>query len=149
MRAVVQLVKEGSVTVGGEETGAIKKGVLIFLGVTREDTEKDATYLAEKIVNLRIFPDHDDKMNLSLLDTGGEALIVSQFTLYGDCRKGRRPSYSKAAEPEKAEQLYNFFITQIEGFGVRVGTGIFQAMMEVRLLNDGPVTLLLDSHKTF
>ncbi|MDR9502407.1 MAG: D-aminoacyl-tRNA deacylase [Desulfurivibrionaceae bacterium] len=149
MRAVVQLVKEGSVTVGGKVTGAIKKGVVIFLGVTREDTEKDAVYLADKIVNLRIFPDHDDKMNLSLLDIQGEALIVSQFTLYGDCRKGRRPSYSKAAGPEHAEQLYDFFINQVEGFGVRVGTGIFQALMEVRLINDGPVTLLLDSDKTF
>ncbi len=148
MRAVVQLVKEGSVTVGGKESGAIKRGVVIFLGVTRDDTEKDAVYLADKIVNLRIFPDHDDKMNLSLLDTQGEALIVSQFTLYGDCRKGRRPSYAKAAGPEQAEQLYSFFINQVEGFGVRVGTGIFQAMMEVHLINDGPITLLLDSHKT-
>lgn len=149
MRAVVQVVKEGSVTVDGNVTGSIKKGVVIFLGVTRDDTEKDAVYLADKIVHLRIFPDHDDKMNLSLLDSQGEALIVSQFTLYGDCRKGRRPSYSKAAGPEKAEQLYSFFINQVEGFGVRVGTGIFQAMMEVRLVNDGPVTLLLDSDKTF
>jgi D-tyrosyl-tRNA(Tyr) deacylase len=149
MRAVVQLIKEGSVTVSGNETGAIQKGVLIFLGVTRDDTQQDAVYLADKIVNLRIFPDHDDKMNLSLLDIHGEALIVSQFTLYGDCRKGRRPSYSKAAGSEKAKELYSFFIKQIEGFGVRVGTGIFQAMMEVRLINDGPVTLLLDSHKSF
>ncbi|MEN8258672.1 MAG: D-aminoacyl-tRNA deacylase [Thermodesulfobacteriota bacterium] len=149
MRAVIQLVKESSVTVSGDETGAIKKGLLIFLGVTRDDSEKDAVYLAEKIVNLRIFQDHDDKMNLSLLDIDGEALVVSQFTLYGDCRKGRRPSYSKAAGPEKAEQLYNFFINQIEGFGVSVGTGIFQAMMEVHLVNNGPVTLLVDSDKTF
>lgn len=149
MRAVVQLVKESSVTVAGKESGSIKKGVLILLGVTREDTQKDATYLADKIVNLRIFPDHEDKMNLSLLDIGGEALIVSQFTLYGDCRKGRRPSYSKAAGPEKAEELYNFFIKQVEGLGVAVGTGIFQAMMEVHLINDGPVTLLLDSGKNF
>ncbi len=149
MRAVVQLVKEGSVTVAGKESGAIKRGVVIFLGVTREDTEKDAVYLADKIVNLRIFPDQDDKMNLSLLDTQGEALIVSQFTLYGDCRKGRRPSYSKAAAPDKAEELYNFFIKQVEGLGIRVGTGIFQAMMEVQLINDGPITLLLDSQKTF
>jgi D-tyrosyl-tRNA(Tyr) deacylase len=149
MRAVVQLVKEGSVTVAGQESGAIKKGVLIFLGVSREDTEQDALMLADKIVNLRIFPDQDDKMNLSLLDTRGEALIVSQFTLYGDCRKGRRPSYSKAAGPEQADQLYRFFIAQVEGLGIRVATGIFQAMMEVRLINDGPVTLLLDSRKTF
>ena len=149
MRAVVQLVKEGSVTVDDKVSGAIKKGVLIFLGVTKDDTEKDAKYLAEKIVNLRIFADHEDKMNLSLLDIGGEALIVSQFTLYGDCRKGRRPSYSKAAGPDKADQLYQYFIRQVETFGVRVGTGIFQAMMEVQLINDGPVTLLLDSHKDF
>ncbi len=149
MRAVVQLVKESSVTVAGKESGSIKKGVLILLGVTREDTQKDAIYLADKIVNLRIFPDHEDKMNLSLLDIGGEALIVSQFTLYGDCRKGRRPSYSKAAGPEKAEELYTFFIKQIEGLGVAVGTGIFQAMMEVHLINDGPITLLLDSEKNF
>lgn len=149
MRAVVQLVKEGSVTVAGETTGSIKKGVVILLGVTKEDTEKDAKYLAEKIVNLRIFPDHEDKMNLSLLDIQGEALVVSQFTLYGDCRKGRRPSYSKAAGPDKADQLYNFFIQQVESFGVQIGTGIFQAMMEVQIINDGPVTLLLDSHKTF
>ncbi len=149
MRAIVQLVKEGSVTVDGNVSGAIKRGVLLFLGVAREDTEKDAAYLAEKIVNLRIFPDHEDKMNLSLLDIQGEALIVPQFTLYGDCRKGRRPSYSKTAEPEKAEQLYDFFIKEIAGFGVRVGTGVFQAQMEVRLINDGPVTLLLDSDKTF
>jgi D-tyrosyl-tRNA(Tyr) deacylase len=149
MRAVVQLVKEGSVTVAGQESGAIKKGVLIFLGVSREDTEQDALMLADKIVNLRIFPDQDDKMNLSLLDTRGEALIVSQFTLYGDCRKGRRPSYSKAAGPEQADQLYRFFIAQVEGLGIRVATGIFQAMMEVRLINDGHVTLLLDSRKTF
>ncbi len=149
MRAVVQLVKESSVTVAGKESGSIKKGVLILLGVTREDTQKDAIYLADKIVNLRIFPDHEDKMNLSLLDIGGEALIVSQFTLYGDCRKGRRPSYSKAAGPEKAEELYTFFIKQVEGLGVAVGTGIFQAMMEVHLINDGPITLLLDSEKNF
>ncbi len=149
MRAVVQLVKKGSVTVANDETGAIKKGLLIFLGVTRDDTKKDASYLAEKIVNLRIFPDHGDKMNLSLVDIDGEALIVSQFTLYGDCRKGRRPSYSKAARPEKAKELYNFFIKQVEGLGIRVGTGIFQAMMEVHLINDGPITLLIDSHKDF
>lgn len=149
MRAVVQLVKQGSVTVAGQESGAIKKGVLIFLGVSREDTEQDAVLLADKIVNLRIFPDHEEKMNLSLLDTQGEALIVSQFTLYGDCRKGRRPSYSKAAGPDQAAALYRFFIQQVEGLGVRVATGIFQAMMEVSLINDGPVTLLLDSRKTF
>ena len=149
MRAVVQLVKEGSVKVAGKVTGSIGKGVVILLGVTHDDTEKDAAYLAEKIVNLRIFPDQEGKMNLSLLDTHGEALIVSQFTLYGDCRKGRRPGYSKAAGPEKADQLYNFFIEQVSNFGVDVGTGIFQAMMEVSLINDGPVTLLLDSAKEF
>lgn len=149
MRAVVQLVKEGSVKVAGNVTGSIGKGVVILLGVTHEDTEKDASYLAEKIVNLRIFPDQEGKMNLSLLDIHGQALIVSQFTLYGDCRKGRRPGYSKAAGPEKAELLYNFFIKQVSDFGIAVGTGIFQAMMEVSLINDGPVTLLLDSQKTF
>ncbi|PLX47063.1 MAG: D-tyrosyl-tRNA(Tyr) deacylase [Desulfobulbaceae bacterium] len=149
MRAVVQRVKEAKVTVRGTTSGRIAAGVLIFLGVTEEDSQKDASYLADKIVNLRIFPDAEDKMNLSLLDTQGGALIVSQFTLYGDCRKGRRPSYAKAAHPLKAEELYNFFIKGVAAHGITVATGVFQAMMDVQLINDGPVTLLLDSRKDF
>lgn len=149
MRAVVQLVKESSVTVDQETIGAIGAGFLIFLGVNKEDTEQQATYLADKISTLRVFQDENDKMNLSLLDTGGSALVVSQFTLYGDCRKGRRPSYSKAARPELANNLYEFFIEQLRTKGIDVATGKFQAMMEVSLVNDGPVTLLLDSDKEF
>lgn len=145
MRAVIQLVREASVTVDGEVIGSIGKGLLILLGVHRNDTAKDGAYLAEKIVNLRIFADADGKMNHSLRDVEGEMLVVSQFTLFGDCRKGRRPSYSSAAPPDQAEQLYQLFITEIRRLGVPVATGKFQAMMEVRLLNDGPVTLLLDS----
>lgn len=149
MRAVVQRVKEAKVTVRGTTTGNITAGVLIFLGVTEEDGQRDASYLADKIVNLRIFPDEEDKMNLSLLDVQGAALIVSQFTLYGDCRKGRRPSYAKAAHPHKAEELYNLFIKTVAEHDITVATGLFQAMMDVQLINDGPVTLLLDSNKDF
>ncbi len=149
MRAVVQLVKQSSVTVDQETTGSIGKGFLILLGINKEDTEKQATYLADKIATLRVFQDENDKMNLSLLDTGGSALVVSQFTLYGDCRKGRRPSYSKAARPELANELYEFFIEQLRVKKIKVATGKFQAMMEVSLINDGPVTLLLDSDKDF
>ncbi len=149
MRAVVQLVKQSQVTVDKEITGAIENGFLIFLGVSQDDSEKQAIYLADKIANLRVFEDDDGKMNLSLLDTGGSALVVSQFTLYGDCRKGRRPSYSKAARPELANELYEFFIEQLRGKNIEVATGKFQAMMEVSLINDGPITILLDSEKEF
>ncbi len=149
MRAVVQLVKHSHVTVDQQIVGAIDKGFLIFLGVSQEDTRQQATYLADKIANLRVFEDDDGKMNLSLLDTGGSALVVSQFTLYGDCRKGRRPSYSKAARPELANGLYEFFIEQLRSKNIEVATGTFQTMMEVSLINDGPITLLLDSDKEF
>ena len=145
MRAVIQLVREASVTVDGEITGSIGKGLLILLGVHKDDTIKDATFLADKSINLRIFADDQGKMNRSVLDIGGEILVVSQFTLLGDCRKGRRPSYAAAAPPDQADQLYQSFITELRRLGVKVATGRFQAMMKVRLLNDGPVTLVLDS----
>ena len=145
MRVVIQLVKEASVTVDGAVTGNIGKGLLVLLGVHKDDTAKDVAFLAEKTVNLRIFADKEGKMNHSVRDVGGEILVVSQFTLLGDCRKGRRPSYSKAAPPDKADQLYQSFIAEVLRLGVKVATGRFQAMMEVRLLNDGPVTLILDS----
>jgi len=137
------------VEVGGKRVGAIGPGLLIFLGVGEDDSEKDCDYLSNKIVHLRIFPDRDDLMNLSLIDTGGSALVVSQFTLWGDCRKGRRPSFVRAARPEKAEELYERFIGLLKEKGIDVATGRFQAMMDVSLINDGPVTLMLDSSKGF
>jgi D-aminoacyl-tRNA deacylase len=149
MRAVVQRVKESKVEVDGKRVGAIGPGLLIFLGVGEDDSEKDCDYLASKIVHLRIFPDSEDLMNLSLIDTGGSALVVSQFTLWGDCRKGRRPSFVRAARPEKAEALYERFIGLLKEKGIEVATGQFQAMMDVSLINDGPVTLMLDSSKGF
>jgi len=149
MRAVVQRVKKSKVEVDGKRVGAIGPGLLIFLGVGEDDSEKDCDYLANKIVHLRIFPDSEDLMNLSLIDTGGSALVVSQFTLWGDCRKGRRPSFVRAARPEKAEELYERFIGLLKEKGVEVATGWFQAMMDVSLINDGPVTLMLDSAKGF
>ena len=149
MRAVVQRVKESKVDVDGKRVGAIGPGLLIFLGVGEDDSEKDCDYLANKIVHLRIFPDREDLMNLSLIDTGGSALVVSQFTLWGDCRKGRRPSFVRAARPEKAEELYERFIGLLKEKGIDVATGQFQAMMDVSLINDGPVTLMLDSSKAF
>ncbi len=148
MRAVVQRVKESKVEVKGETVGAIGPGLLILLGVGNEDSEKDCKYLADKIANLRIFPDEKDLMNLSLIDMGGSALVVSQFTLWGDCRKGRRPSFGKAAGPEMANALYEHFIRLLEEKGLQVATGRFQAMMDVFLINDGPVTLILDSRKS-
>lgn len=135
--------------VGGRVVGEIGRGLLVLLGVGREDTEADADYLAEKIVHLRIFEDDAGKMNRSLLDIGGEMLVVSQFTLYGDCRRGRRPSYSDAAPLERARALYEYFIEKARQYGPRVETGIFQEMMDVELVNAGPVTLLLDSRKQF
>lgn len=149
MRAVVQRVNRASVTVAGETTGKIGAGLLVLLGVGAADSARDAESLADKIFNLRIFADAADKMNLSIQDTGGAILVVSQFTLLGDCRKGRRPSYNAAAPPEKAERLYEHFVTALKNLGAPVATGRFQAMMEVSLRNDGPVTILLDSEKKF
>ena len=149
MRAVVQRVKESTVEVKSETIGAIGTGLLIFLGVGEDDSGKDCEYLANKIVHLRIFPDEKDLMNLSLIDVGGAALVVSQFTLWGDCRKGRRPSFVKAARPEHAKHLYEHFVRLLKKNGIHVETGQFQEMMDVFLINDGPVTLMLDSRKIF
>lgn len=149
MRAVIQKVSQSSVTVQGEVTGQIEQGLLVLLGVTHDDTQQDARYLAEKIANLRIFEDGADKLNLSVKDVGGAVLSVSQFTLYGDCRKGRRPSFTEAARPEQATVLYEQFNCFLEAEGVTVQTGRFQTHMEVALVNDGPVTILLDSRKNF
>jgi len=149
MRAVIQRVTSARVTVDGRETGAIGPGLLVLLGVHSDDEHRDAFWLADKIVNLRIFEDSEGKMNRSLLDTGGAMLIVSQFTLLGDCRKGRRPSWSSAAPPETANNLYQDFIAAVDDFGITTESGEFQAMMEVSLVNSGPVTMLLDSHKQF
>jgi D-tyrosyl-tRNA(Tyr) deacylase len=149
MRAVIQRVSSCTVTAGEEITGQIGTGLLVLLGVRSGDSEKDANYLAEKIANLRIFADGDDKMNLSVKASGGEVLVVSQFTLYGDCRKGRRPSYNDAAPPEAAAHLYEYFVNAVQEQGLPVATGRFQAMMKVELINDGPVTILLDSERNF
>ena len=149
MRAVVQRVKSASVTVDGARVSEIGAGALIFLGVAHEDTTKELEYIANKVANLRIFEDAAGKMNCSLLETGGAALVVSQFTLYGDCRKGRRPSFINAARPEVANALYEQFITALEKLNVPTQGGTFQAMMDVQLINDGPVTILLDSTKNF
>lgn len=145
MRAVVQRVTESRVTVKDRTTGAIGRGLLVLLGVAREDTEADADYLGDKIINLRIFEDEAGKMNRSLLDTGNEMLVVSQFTLLGDCRKGRRPSFIQAADPETASRLYAYFVSRVRQEGLTVQTGEFGAMMAVSLVNDGPVTLIMDS----
>ena len=145
MRAVVQRVKSSSVAVDNDVIGEIGKGLLIFLGVAKADTADNAEYLADKIVNLRIFEDEKSKMNRSLLDTGGEMLVVSQFTLLGDCTKGRRPSFVHAAKPDRANELYEHFIEQVRQKGVNIATGQFRAMMDVSLVNDGPVTLIVES----
>ena len=145
----MQRVSRAKVSVDDEIIGEIKRGILILLGVSTEDTEKDAHYLLKKTLNLRIFDDADGKMNLSLADISGDLLVVSQFTVYGDARKGRRPSFIKAAAPEKANQLYKFFVSEARKQIARVETGKFQAMMNVELVNDGPVTILLDSGKLF
>lgn len=147
MRAVLQRVKSAQVSIDGAVTGKIGNGILLLLGVSAQDGPKEADFLAEKAVNLRIFEDAEGKMNLSLLDTGGEMLIVSQFTLYGDCRKGRRPSFTGAARPETAVPLYERFIANIQASGIPVKTGTFGAEMLVALENDGPVTLLLDTEE--
>ena len=149
MRAVVQRTTRASVTVDETVTGDIGAGLVVFLGIHPQDDDKEIRWMADKIVNLRIFEDDEGKMNRSLADTGGEMLIVSQFTLYGDCRKGRRPGYSTAAPPEIAEPLYQAFVGEIERLGIRTATGVFQASMQVELVNDGPVTLLIDSEKNF
>jgi D-tyrosyl-tRNA(Tyr) deacylase len=147
MRIVLQRVLAASVEVDGVTCGEIGRGLLVLLGVSRTDSEKDIDYLIEKTLGLRIFPDQEGKMNLSVSETGGELLIVSQFTLYGDCRKGRRPSFDQAAPPDSARSLYQRFVEKAAASGIRVATGIFQADMKVSLVNDGPVTLVYDSEK--
>lgn len=149
MRAVIQRVSHAKVEVNQEVIGSVQKGLMVLFGVGREDDESDADYLVSKIVNLRIFEDEADKMNLSLLDIQGELLVVSQFTLYGDVRKGRRPGFDQAAPPARADELYQYFVEKAKEQGIAVATGQFQAHMEVSLLNDGPVTILLDSKKVF
>lgn len=149
MRAVVQRVSQASVSVEGRVVSQIGPGLLVLLGVGRGDGEADADLLADKVVNLRIFPDQAELMNRSVLDTGGGVLVVSQFTLLGDARKGRRPSYGEAAPPEDASRLYGRFVTKVRESGLRVEEGVFRAMMEVALVNQGPVTILLDSRKGF
>jgi D-tyrosyl-tRNA(Tyr) deacylase len=149
MRAVVQRVKSAAVLVDEDPIASIGKGLVVFLGVGREDDRGDVEYLVEKIPHLRIFQDEGEKFNRSLMDVGGEILVVSQFTLFGDCRKGRRPSFTGAADPEYARALYDVFVSGLGEKGLRVQAGRFQAMMMVSLVNDGPVTLLLDSRKAF
>jgi len=148
VRAVVQRVSRAKVTVDDEVTGEIGRGLLVLLGVAESDIRADAEYLADKIIDLRIFEDADDRMNLSLADIAGEMLVVSQFTLYGDTRRGRRPSFIKAAPPERANELYEYFVERAKTRIDKVETGRFQAMMDVELVNDGPVTIILDSEKT-
>jgi D-tyrosyl-tRNA(Tyr) deacylase len=148
MRAVVQRVSRAAVKVGDELTGEISWGLLVLLGVAREDTEGDADHVAEKIAGLRVFEDDAGKMNLSARDIGGAVLAVSQFTLFGDVRRGKRPSFEEAARPERARELYEYFVGQVRGLGLRCETGRFQEMMEVELINSGPVTILVDSKKT-
>ena len=149
MRAVVQRVVESRVIVDGIVVGQIRKGLMILLGISNRDTVEDIKYMTEKIVNLRVFEDCDEKMNLSVLDVLGELLVVSQFTLYGDCRKGRRPSFIEAARPEMAKELYEKFVEECRALGVKTATGTFQADMKVEIVNDGPVTLILDSERIF
>ena len=149
MRACVQRVREASVTIEGEVTGRIGPGIVVLLGVAQDDTVEDAQQMADKLVDLRIFEDEQGKMNQSLADVNGEMLIVSQFTLLGDCRKGRRPSFIAAAEPRVAQQLYESVVAAVGGRGINVATGQFRAQMDVALVNNGPVTILLDSKKLF
>jgi D-tyrosyl-tRNA(Tyr) deacylase len=149
MRTVVQRVSRAQVTVNGEISGKIDRGLLVLLGVAQADSESDADYLAGKIAGLRIFEDNGGKMNLSVAEIGGAVLAVSQFTLYGDVRRGKRPSFDEAARPERARELYEYFVGAIRGAGLRCETGRFQEMMQVELVNDGPVTILLDSGKLF
>lgn len=149
MRVVVQRVSRCRVTVEGQVTGEIGAGLLVLLGVSKADNEAAADYLAEKIMGLRIFEDAEGKMNLSVQDSGGAVLVVSQFTLYGDVRRGKRPSFDVAARPEEAKRLYEYFVAKVRSAGLRCETGQFQAMMEVELVNSGPVTIMLDSEKLF
>ncbi|HKG15971.1 MAG TPA: D-aminoacyl-tRNA deacylase [Pyrinomonadaceae bacterium] len=149
MRAVLQRVTRASARVGGETVGEIAAGLVVLLGVARDDAEEDARYLAEKTVTLRVFDDEEGRMNRSVVEAGGGLLVVSQFTLYGDARKGRRPSWFDAASPETAERLYELFMTEASRSVARVAKGVFRSMMEVELVNDGPVTILLDSRKLF
>ena len=149
MRACVQRVTRGSVTVDGEVIGQIAAGLVVLLGVGPDDDESDVRFMADKLTQLRIFEDADEKMNLSLIDTGGAMLVVSQFTLMGACRKGRRPSFVAAAKPDRANELYEQFVAEVKSRGVETATGKFQAMMDVELVNDGPVTMLVDSKKLF
>ncbi len=149
MRAVLQRATRASVRVGGETVGEIGAGLVVLVGVARDDAEEDAIYLAEKVLNLRVFDDAEGRINLSVVERGGALLVVSQFTLYGDVRRGRRPSWFEAAPPELAERLYEFFVAEARRRGARVETGSFRRMMEVELVNDGPVTILLDSRKLF
>ncbi|MEW6524065.1 MAG: D-aminoacyl-tRNA deacylase [Bacillota bacterium] len=149
MRAVVQRARAGKVTVDGRLVGAIGQGLVVLLGVGRDDTPKEALYMADKIANLRIFEDTAGKLNRSVLDVGGQVLSVSQFTLFGDCRKGRRPSFTAAASPEDATRLYEVFNDALRALGLEVATGEFRAHMVVTIENDGPVTLMLDSEKSF
>lgn len=149
MRVVIQRVKEARVEVNGETVGEIGKGFLLLLGVGRDDSEADVNYLVDKILGLRVFEDENGKMNLSIKETGGEVLVVSQFTLFGDCRKARRPSFDQAAPPELAENLYTRFVENLKEKGIRIDTGKFGEIMEVHLTNSGPLTLLLDSKKLF
>jgi D-tyrosyl-tRNA(Tyr) deacylase len=149
MRAVVQRVTRASVSVDGSLTGEVATGLLVLLGVGRDDQPSDADYLVEKTVGLRIFEDQDQKMNRSVVDVGGAILAVSQFTLYGDVRRGKRPSFDAAARPQRARELYEYFVSRIRALGVRCETGVFQAMMQVELVNSGPVTILIDSKKQF
>ena len=149
MRACIQRVREASVTVDSEIVGSIGRGLLVLLGVGHDDEDRDARHLADRIRGLRIFEDDEGKMNRSLEDIGGALLVVSQFTLFGDCRKGRRPSFTQAAPPELAERLYETFVASVGMRGIDVATGVFRAQMDVALINDGPVTLLMDSRKAF
>ena len=149
MRAVIQRVSCASVSIEGKTVSSISKGLLVLLGIGENDDNSDAVYLAEKTVGLRIFEDDEGRMNLSVSDINGEILVISQFTLYGDCRKGRRPSFIDAARPEKAIPLYEAYVSALTNTGLKVGTGVFQADMKVELINDGPVTILLDSKKSF
>ncbi|MDD4334407.1 MAG: D-aminoacyl-tRNA deacylase [Desulfotomaculaceae bacterium] len=149
MRLVVQRVRRGSVKVENRLISEIDCGLVALLGVGQGDTSRDAAYLAEKIARLRLFEDEAGKMNLSVLETGGAVLAVSQFTLYGDCRKGRRPGFSAAAPPDMARELYEIFVDELKKLGLKVSTGCFREHMEVEIINDGPVTLLLDSKKNF
>ena len=148
MRIVLQRVKAARVEVAGETVGSIGVGLAILLGVTHSDIEQDAVYLADKIIQLRVFPDDAGRMNRSLVEAGGAVLVVSQFTLYGDCRKGRRPSFDQAAPPEQARALYQCFIERLKSSNITVETGVFQAEMEIHLINDGPVTFILDSQRS-